>query len=156
MVSRAWARAKVDSEPAPTRRGITRSWPSADVAPRTTRIGGGGTWPSMSRYLRDVGAGPEQERRRQYLALALEATDLLRSHREQCGTGQPTGPDDPVWPKAVSPGTFRRYRQKSASPKLDAFGMRFSAHSFLVAVYDADERRHAAKMVDVLMRHTGR
>jgi len=95
--------------------------------------------------------------KRQYNALAPELVDILKMHREHCrATERPTGPDDPVWPEAVSPVTFRTYRETLGIAPLDAFGMRFSAHSF--RKWHSTVLTNAgvpAKMVDVLMRHTG-
>lgn len=95
--------------------------------------------------------------KRQYVALAPELVDIMRAHRNHCrALGHPTGPDDPVWPKGVSPSTFRTYRAKLGIAELDAFGLRFSSHSF--RKWHSTVLTNAgvpAKMVDVLMRHTG-
>jgi len=95
--------------------------------------------------------------KRQYNALAPELVDILKMHREHCrAIDHPTTPDASVWPEAVSPVTFRTYREKLGIAPLDAFGMRFSAHSF--RKWHSTVLTNAgvpAKMVDVLMRHTG-
>lgn len=95
--------------------------------------------------------------KRQYIAMAPELVDIIRAHREHCrALGHPTGPDDPVWPRGVSPSTFRTYRNALGIAELDAFGLRFSSHSF--RKWHSTTLTNAgvpAKMVDVLMRHTG-
>ena len=158
MVSHAWARAKVDSRASPY---TPRYY--AIMALCGCRAEDHADWRwrhlALDEPVPFVTWEPDQNKngRRQYLALAPEAADLLRSHREQCAAlGNPTGPDDPVWPKAVSPGTFRRYRKEIGVSELDAFGMRFSAHSFRKWLSTTLTNAGVpAKMVDVLMRHTG-
>ena len=158
LVAHAWAKAKVDKRASPfTPRyyaGMALAACRAeDQAPLPWRAY------ALDEPIPFIHWEPEFNKngKRQYVAMAPELVDIMRAHREHCRVlGYPTGQDDPAWPKAVSPTTFRRYRKEIGVAELDAFGMRFSAHSFRKWLSTTLTNAGVpAKMVDVLMRHTG-
>lgn len=100
--------------------------------------------------------------RPQRVALSNELAGLLREHMARCdrdrrAAGIELTPEDPVFPVVPSPGSFRADRKKTRIHELDDRGRRFSPHSarkmFSTLLTAAGI---AEKMVDYLMRHSGR
>lgn len=69
--------------------------------------------------------GIQKNGRRQNVAIASEAAELLRAHR----TRVPSGSDDPVFPVVPSRVTFRQDRAAIGVEAVDDRGYRFSPHA---------------------------
>ncbi len=105
----------------------------------------------------------QKSRRLQEVALAPELVTLLRAHvaaldraRDAAGF-PPAGPEEPVFPVRPTRASFRADRGAAGIPEQDRRARGFSPHSarkwFATAMTGAGV---AEKMVDRLMRHSGR
>lgn len=105
----------------------------------------------------------QKNHKRQDVALCPELVAQLRAHlaavdRDRAERGlTPAGPNDPVFPTVPSKGTFAADRDAVQIPAKDYRGRSFSPHSarkfFSTALTSEGV---SEKMVDRLMRHTGR
>ncbi|QQS08691.1 MAG: site-specific integrase [Phycisphaerales bacterium] len=101
-------------------------------------------------------------RKRRDCALAPEIVEQLRLHlaavdRDLAAAGlAPAGPNDPVFPVVPSKGTFLADRDAAGIAAEDYRGRRFSTHSARKYFATVLGSTASEKMVDFLMRHSGR
>lgn len=101
-------------------------------------------------------------RKRRDCALSPELVEQLRLHlaavdRDRAAAGKaPAGPDDQVFPVVPSKGTFLSDRDAAGIEAEDYRGRRFSSHSARKYFATTLGATASEKMVDFLMRHSGR
>lgn len=96
------------------------------------------------------------------IPLTAELAVLLRRHlaamdamRAAQGLG-PAGPEDPVFPVVSNRSTFRKHRDRAGVAAVDYRGRRLSPHSARKFFSTELTKTVPEKMVDKLMRHSGR